>query len=38
MADELNQKESSPETQPGDQNPSEVEELEQSAVSEAGVA
>ena len=38
MADEVNQKENSPDSQPGDQNPSEVEELEQSTVYEAGVA
>ena len=38
MADEVNQKENSPESQSGDQNPLEVEELGQSAVSEAGVA
>ena len=38
MADELNQKEISPEAQPGDQNPPEVAGLGQSAVSEVGVA
>ncbi len=38
MADELNREENSLESQPDDQNPPEVEELEQSAVSEAGVA
>ena len=38
MANEVNQKENSPELQPGDQSPPEVEELGESAVSEAGVA
>jgi len=38
LADEVNQKENSPESQAGDQNPPEVEELGQSEVSEAGVA
>ena len=38
MVDEVDQKESLPESQSGDQNPPEVEESGQSAVSEAGVA
>jgi len=38
LADEVNQKENSAESQPGDQNPPEVEELGQSVTSEAGVA
>ncbi len=38
MADEVNQKENSPESQPGEQSQPEVEELGQSVVSEAGVA
>jgi chromosome segregation ATPase len=37
LADDVNQKENSPETQPGDQSPPEVEELGQSTVSEDGV-
>ncbi len=37
MADEVNQKENSPESPPGDQSPPEVGELGQSAVSEAGI-
>jgi len=37
LADEVNQKENSPEAQPGEQSPPEVEELGQSTVSEAGV-
>ncbi len=38
MANEINQNENSLELQPGEQNPPEVEELAQSAVSEARVA
>ncbi len=38
MADEVNQKENSPESQSGEQSQPEVEELGQSVVSEAGVA
>lgn len=38
MADEINQKEASPEVQPGDQTPPEVEDLGQSMVSETRVA
>jgi len=38
LADEVNQKENSPELLPGEQSPPEVEELGQSAMSEAGVA
>ena len=37
MADEVNQKENSLESQPGDQSPPEVEELGQSVASQAGV-
>ena len=38
MADEVNQKEISPESQPGDESPPEVEELGEDAMSEARVA
>ena len=38
MADEVNQKANSPESESGEHNPPEVEELGESAVSEAGVA
>ena len=38
MTDEINQKENSPESQPGEENSPEVEELGQSVVSEVGVA
>ena len=38
MADEVNQKENLPESQPGDESPPEVEELGQDVVSEARVA
>ena len=37
MADDVNQKEDSPELQPGDQSPPEVEELGESKVSGAGI-
>jgi len=38
LADEVNQKANSPESESGEHNPPEVEELGESAVSEAGVA
>ena len=38
MVNEINQKENPPETQSGDQSPPEVEEMGESAVSEAGIA
>jgi len=38
LVNEINQKENPPETQSGDQSPPEVEEMGESAVSEAGIA